>query len=127
MSTYKVATGFNVALGSLTVIVPQCRNGEVRALRTYSDTSAQERALHCAFVWDVLGSEAEYQALLTQFGLLDALYSKVTIYTRNEVFDFARYNGIAIRPEIGVDGEWRDFFARGFVVVVKDLEALVEP
>lgn len=127
MSTYRVAEGFNVALGSLAVLDPQPRNGEVKALRTYGDTGAQERAEYCTLIWDVLDTEEAYQAVLTQFGLLDALYANVTVYTRNEVFDFTRYNGIAVRPEIGQDGAWERYFARNFAIYIKDLEALVEP
>lgn len=127
MSTYRVATGHDIALGSLTVLDPQPRGGEVKALRSYGDTGASERALHCTLQWSVLETEAQYQALLTQFGLLDALYSRVTIYTRSPVFDWVRYNGIAVRPEIGVDGEWSRYFARNFTIYVKDLEELAEP
>lgn len=127
MSTYRVSEGHGVALGSLTVLAPQPRNGEIRALRSYGDTGAQDRALHCAFVWDVLESEAAYLAVLAQFGLDDALYANVTIYTRNEVFDWVRYNGIAVQPEIGVDAGWGSYFMRNVVIHVKDLEALVEP
>lgn len=127
MTTYRAAEGHGVALGSLTVISPQPKNGEVRALRSYGDTGAQERALHCAFVWDVLESEAAYLAVLAQFGLDDALYANVTIYTRNEVFTWQRFNGIAIQPEIGQDAGWGNYFMRNVVIVIKDLEALVEP
>lgn len=127
MTTYRVAVGHDIALASLTTINPTPRNGEIRALRTYGDTSALERALHCAFVWDVLETEAAYLAVLAQFGLDDALTSKVTIYTRSEIFDFKRYNGIAIQPEIGQDGAWERYFARNFTIHVKELEALAEP
>jgi hypothetical protein len=127
MSTYRVATGHSVALGSLAVLSPQPRNGEVHSLRTYGDTGAQERAEWCAFVWDVLETEEQYQDILTAFGLLDATTSKVTIYTRSPVFNWVRYNGIAIQPEIGVDGSWDRYFARNFTIHVRNLEALVEP
>jgi hypothetical protein len=127
MSQYMIATGHGVALLDLEVISPQPRDGAIRALRSYGDGGAQERAGHCFLQWNVLETPEQYQQLLDQFGLLDSLYSKVTLYTRNEVFDWTRFNGIAIQPQIAVDGQWARYFARDFVIVVRNLEALVEP
>jgi hypothetical protein len=43
---------------------------------------------------------------------------------RNEVFAFARYNGVAMRPQPGVDLEWDRQFIRNLRLTVRDLAAL---
>jgi hypothetical protein len=127
MTQYMVAVGHDIALASLTVIDPQPRDGAIRALRSYGDGGAQERADHCFLQWNVLETPEQYQDLLTAFGLLDALYSSITLYTKNEVFSWQRFNGIAIQPRIGEDGSWSRYFARDFVIAVRNLEPLAEP
>lgn len=129
--TYRVGIGHDIALASLTTLEPQPRNGEVKeAERTYSDGGVGNKGLTCAFVWDAFESPEQYQAILEAFGLLDAdtgdlsTTTDVTIYTRNEVWDWARYNGTAILPELGRDGEWRDYFPRNFRIIIRDLEQI---
>lgn len=122
MSAYLIALGHNVALLDMDAIDPQPRNGEVIAtIRSYSDGGARDTVLHCAPTWDVLETPEQYQALLEQFGLLDATTALVTFYTRTETFAWNRYNGTAIQPELGKDGGWANFFPRNFTIYIRDL------
>jgi hypothetical protein len=93
--------------------------------RTFAaDSSVYDEAKWVELVWDFVENPTDYAALLTLFGVNSVLYANVTVYVRNELFAFARYNGIAVRPQPGVDMEWSQFFVRNLKILVKDLAAL---
>lgn len=87
-----------------------------------ADGSIVEEGLYLELEWGVLESAADYLTLLTAFGLHDALTNEITIYARDARFVNVRYNGIAVRPELGRDARW-DMFPRGVTILVKNLEA----
>jgi hypothetical protein len=127
MSSYRIAVGWNVALGSLTVIDPQPRNGEVMPVeRTYSDGGARDEGLYAKPTWDMFSTDEEFAAVLAQFGLDAADEVKVTYYGRNEVFSWARYNGVAVVPRVGQDGDRSQFFLRGYSILIKQLVEIEE-
>lgn len=124
MSTYRVADGHDVALGSLTVIDPQPRSDGIQVTRRLFAASGAviEQGKYVELRWDALLSVSEYQTVLSAFGVQSALTNDVTVYVRDEAFDFVRMNGTAIRPRPGSDVFWR-FFPRRIVILVRDLEA----
>lgn len=125
MSDYRVADGSNVALGSLTVLSPQPRSTGIQYTRREyaADGTPILEGAYINLIWDVLGSVAQYQALLTTFGLLNTTTNAVTVYIRNENFDYVRKNGVAIKPQIGEGVEWSNYFPRSLTILVRNLEA----
>ena len=125
---YRVMTGHDVPLVDLQPLVAQGRSDGVRATsRTYgADGSLYEEGLYVELEFSVLADAAEYLALLTQFGLDAALTQPVTLLAFDPFFRPARYNGTAVRPEIGPEGSWRNYFLRAVTILVRDLEPLEE-
>lgn len=124
MSTYRVADGFNVALGSLTVLTPQPRSeGLQYARRTYGGSGAvYDEGPFVELQWDVLEDATEYQAIVdTIFGVSRPLTNAITIYLRNQYYAWVRMNGIAVSPENVRDLHWRQFFPRDLTIIVKGL------
>lgn len=118
MTLYKVATGHDVALVSMTDIAPQPAMPAAiqTAERSYGLTGATfDNGKFVEYIWTVLGGVTAYQTILTAFGVASVLYADVTVYVRDETFTWARYNGVAHRPQPGSDLEWR----RGFPVNVR--------
>lgn len=126
MSEYKVAAGHGVALVSLALIVPQPTSGGIKATqRTYGTSGrVHEMGPYAELVWSVIETPAEYATLLAQFGLTSALNANVTVYIRNSAFTYARYNAVAVRPQLGTDGNWENYFFRGVTIVLRNLVAL---
>ena len=127
MTDYRVADGWNVAVGSLTVLNPQpMSTGMQPSRRTYAVSGAvAEEAPFIELEWSMVETPTQYIAILTYFGLqgLPPTYTNdVTIYLRNDLFSYQRYNGTAVRPEIGRDAKWSDYFPRDVKILVKNLE-----
>lgn len=119
---YKIGSGHNVALMSLTDIDPQPRSPGVRATRrTYSASGlVYDQALYLVLEWTTIGSASDYQTLLAALGLDSLLSANVTIYARDDQFSWTRYNGRIVRPMPGDGVDW-DIFPRNVRVMVKDL------
>lgn len=128
MPNYKVATGHGVALVSLNDMNPQPRtDATVRpVVRNESASGAiQEIGKYIELLWSMIETETQYTTLLAQFGLsATVLTNQVTIYVPNEVYTFARYNGIARFPQQGVDIRRSDYFIRDLRIIVNRLTAL---
>lgn len=124
-TVYKVATGHDIALGSLTAIDPQPRTkGLQYARRSYAASGIVIDEL--AFVeleWSMIETETQYLALLTQFGLNAATSANVSIYVQDETYQWILRNGKAIRPLIGSDGARENFFIRDITILVNNLSA----
>lgn len=103
MSTYRVATGHDVVLGSLTVLDPQPDPGTLiqATRRSYAaDGTPTDQGRYIELPWSALEDGTAYTDLLTDFGLSASTSSAlVTVYIRDETFSFVRMNGTAIRPE----------------------------
>ena len=121
---YLAATGWNVALISLVALDPQPRTDITTqpVQRNYSASRAvHEIGLYINLQWSMIESSAQYQALLDQLGLGEALTNQVTIYVPDFEYVFTRYNGIAIRPQQGVHVRRGDYFIRDLVIPIIDL------
>ncbi len=127
MSTYRVATGFDIGLGSLTVLDPQPGPGTAiqTTRRSYGgDGTVFDEGRYVELPWSALVDAAAYQALLTLFGLSASVENAdVTVYVRDETYAFIRMNGIAVRPEPGKEVQWGDVQSRplNISILVKDL------
>lgn len=126
MTNYKVSSlGYDIPLISLNNIVPQPRTeGLQYTRRTFGASGVvRDQAPYIEFLFTGM-VESDYLALITQFGLSSSVNSNgVTIYIANDDLNtWTRYNGKAMRPEIGKDGSRRNFFVRDIVMLVKNLE-----
>lgn len=125
MSDYRVADGFNIPYASMTVLVPQPSSVGLQHTRQSfaADGTPINEGLFAEVVWNVLGTKSQYQSILNSFGLFNAYFNDVTVYIRDDRFDYGRYNGRAIKPlpENGV--QWRRPFPRNITILVRDLVA----
>lgn len=118
--SYAVAPGHNVALNDLVAV--RCRNGELRvSARRYGIGGLEDVGLYSAPVFDVIRNYAAYQTELTKFGLWTVTSAPVTWYTQNDLYEWRRYNGTAIRPQPVEDGRLERYFLRQFVIMVREL------
>lgn len=122
-SAYKVKTGFDQAAIDLVLMTPQPRSeGVLKVRRTYAASGAViEEGSYIELVWDLVGGIAAFQTLLGQFGLGVALTSEVTIYVPEVYYAYNRFNGIAVRPELGRDVSRNNYFIRNITILVRDL------
>lgn len=120
--SYMIAEGHGVALMSLADIDPQPASAGAKATRrTYSaDGAVHDEGLYIALEWSVVESATALDDLFDQFGLDSATTAAVTIYCPNQLHAFTRYNGTAVRPEVGRN----NYFLRDIVIIVKELTAL---
>ena len=121
-SDYRVAAGSNVALAGLTVLNPQPSSQGVQATRRVdvADGSLYLQGLFCEFVWNVLDDGTQVRDIFLRFGLLTVRSGPVTIYTRDDIYNKHRYNGLAVRPPIN----WQNYFPRDMTILVKNLVEL---
>lgn len=125
---YRIAAGSSVALGSLYVFgsgsppsMPQPTSEGIKATRRdYSSDGTEiiEQGLYVELVWSVLKDKTMVQAIFAQCGLSSANIAAVTVYCRNDLYDYHRYNGIAVRPL----PTWSQSRPRNVVLLVRDLE-----
>ena len=123
MSDYRVATGSDISLGSLTVLSPQPRSDGVKYTRTTHGATGivYREGPYLELEWSVLGSATAYQTLLGTFGLSSAQSALVTVYARDERFTYTRWNGRAVLPLPGAGVDWA-IFPRGIRILIRDLE-----
>ena len=122
---YLIATGHDVVLGSLAALAPQpATAGMQHGRRTHAlSGDVIDELPFVEFRYNTL-SVAQYQSLLTQFGLTSATTAEVTVYIQDEDYNWVQRNGIAVKPQIGNDGQRRGWLLKDFVVVVHSLRAL---
>lgn len=72
--------------------------------------------------WDAL-TEEEYQAILTQSGLASDKTAVVSANGPDDNYEEIIRNGIAVKPQIGSDGQRDNMFLRNFALIVKQLRA----
>lgn len=127
-SDYRISsTGHGVALWSLTVCPIQPTAEAVQATRrTFAATGRPyDEGLYVEWVWSVIETPSQLLTVLGYFGMggLPITYTKeVTIYTRNELYSYIRYNGLAVFPQLGRDLRWKNFFPRDLTMLIRDLE-----
>jgi hypothetical protein len=124
MTTYKVADGWNVALISLNELTPQPSSTGIQPTRRIHTASGDvyDDGEYVVFNYNVLESAAQYLTVLTAFGLNNALTNQVTVYVRDDTWAWTRKNGVAVRPEMGKEARWSNFFARNITILIRDLE-----
>lgn len=123
---YRIAAGHDVALVSLTVLSPQPRSEGVKVIeRTYGlSGSVHEHGLYIELNYDYLATPTDYQVLLALMGVNTVLYAPVTLYAWRKDYDYQRYNGIAVRPQIGQEAAYSRHRIRGVTFLIKNLTAL---
>jgi hypothetical protein len=122
MSHYRVSTLPSQPLVNLGLIVPQPKSDGIQyARREFVAGGLLVR--EGAFIrlrWDVLRDGVLYRDLLNQFGLLTDTTRYLTVYVRDENWNWVRCNGRAVKPV----QRWERFFPRGIEILVRGLEVL---
>jgi hypothetical protein len=122
--TYKVADEYDVALLSLVDLDPQPMSEGIKPTRRTHAASSDvfDDGEYVELEWNVMESVTQYQSVLTAFGLNNALTNAVTVYVRDDTWTFVRKNGVAVRPEMGKESRWSNFFPRNITILIRDLE-----
>lgn len=122
MTNYAVKPGLNQPLVDLINITPQpASNGVEYIVRDLGiDGSVSEQGLFIELRWGIL-SIPKYTTLLGQFGLSSANTAEVTVYAPGPDYGFVRYNGLAVRPEMGRDIQRPGYFLHDIRILIKFL------
>ncbi len=120
---YSVHTGLNTPLVSLTLFSPQPTCEALLYTRTtpLGDRSVWNEGPYLPFVWTVLKSVAQYQAILTLVGLASADLAQVTVTGPDERFNIVRYNATVALP---VDLRRQNFRLRNLQLIFTDLQQI---
>lgn len=127
MSTYRVKTGHDQTLVSLTVLDPQPddrHGGGIQYTRTTraADGSLIKEGPFFPFTWKELEA-ADFATILSLFGVNAADNANVTVYVRDvNLSNWIRMNGIAQRPLPGETVTW-DIRPKDLTIMVTDLVA----
>jgi hypothetical protein len=107
-------------------VTPAPRTAGVQVTRRNHSVSGgvEDAFLYVEMLWSSVGSESEFQSILTQFGVLAADENEVTVMCRDATLQWKRYNGTAVRPQMGTDVRHERYFVRDLVILVKFLEEL---
>jgi hypothetical protein len=125
-SNYKIAQGHDVLTSSLQLFTPQPRSAGLKYTRvTYlgGGTSYAEGA-YVELQWSALDDVNAYIGILTKVGVYNAHSQSVTIWARDENWEYARFNGLALKPLLGADASW-EYFPRDVTMLIKNLDRLV--
>lgn len=119
-SDYRVKTGINQTLVSLTKLSPQPASAGVKATRRVplANGSVLDQGLFVEWDYSVVEDATQLLAILTPLGLHTAKFAPVTIYTRDDLYTYQRYNGVAVRPA----ASWENFYARNVTILIRNLE-----
>jgi len=119
-SDYRAKTGINQTLVSLTRLPTQPTSMGVVATRRVAmgDGSVLDQGLYVEWVYNVIEDATQLLAILTPLGLHTAKSAAVTIYTRDDLYAYKRYNGVAVRPA----PSWQNYFPRNVVIMIRNLE-----
>jgi len=113
MSSYRVKTGSDQALGTLTVLSPQPdeeHGGGIQYTRIgrSADGSIYPQGAYFPFTWEAL-TAAQLATILGLFGVGSADSAAVTVYVRDETLaTWVRKNGVAQRPFPGDTIRWNN-------------------
>lgn len=122
---YLLTTGHDETLDAADALVPQPRTIGLQYTRRLYPLSGNliDEAPFVEFLYSMIESITQYQAILTQYGLLTAKTALVSVQIQDENYDDAVFNGVAVKPQIGVDGQREDYFLRNFTLLVHSLRA----
>lgn len=120
--TYQVADGADNEAG-FSDVSPQPKSEGIKPTRrTYgADGTVIDEGKYVELEFNMLASQSAYDSLLTQFGIDGTLTNVVTVSVRDETWAFVNKNGTAVRPEMGRDARWNNFFPRDIVILIRDL------
>jgi hypothetical protein len=122
LDSYLVGDGHNRPLNELTALTPQPSSAGVRVTRrSHAPEPLVDEFKYIEFVYSALGSVTEFQAVLNQWGVLSSMQNEVTFTAKDETLAWTRFNGTAVRPQMGSDVQWSRYFPRDVVVLVKEL------
>lgn len=116
--------GHDIALVSLLPIYGSPRaDPAAPTQREYSVTGKPaDSGFYTCFHWDFVDSETDYSTIITSFGFaVDPDINDVTVYVRNHRFEWIRFNGSAIYPQMGQDVKYENFFIRNLSLYVVNL------
>lgn len=117
---YAVKPGQNVALASLVALNPQptCEGLLYTRTSALGDRSVWKEGPYLPFVWTVLKSVAQYQAILTSCGLASADLALVTVTGPDARYNIVRYNATVALP---ADLRRQNFRLRNLQLMFTDL------
>lgn len=82
-----------------------------------------DEGLYYPLIWPLFDTKEDYQAILTQSGLLVATTSLVSVQIEDENFEPIIRNATAVKPQIGTDGQRNDMFLQNFTILLIKLQA----
>ena len=123
---YRIAVGHDVAWDDMDVMLQQPFAGPVAPVERHYGIGAAhyDDGLFLVFRFDHIETASLYVALLEQFGLNSSNYADVCFYAKNDRLYWRHYNGVAHRPEPGVDARWNNFFWRDIEIYITDMEEI---
>lgn len=124
-SNYKIAQGHDVLAASLQLFSPQPRSPGLKYTRvTYLGGGLVfTEGAYVELQWSALEDVNVYTGILTQAGIYNSTWQDVTIWARDETWQYARYNGLALRPLLGSDASW-EYFPRDITMLIKNLDRI---
>jgi hypothetical protein len=122
-SNYKIAIGHNIVLAALQPFNPQPRSPGMKYTRvTYlGGGNPYVEGAYIELMWSALDDKNVYNTILTLAGVHDSLWQDVTLYARDDEWNYGVFNGSAHRPFIGSDANW-EYFPRDITMLIKNLE-----
>lgn len=124
---YKVALTYNNTSG-LEAVVPQpaslgCQYPEYPIFGNSKQGTIGNK--FTIWRWNSI-SKADFIALLQQLGLLlpETQSVEVTIFTKNDLIYFRKFNGILQRPNAGIDYKEQGKFITDLSITINDLEQI---
>jgi hypothetical protein len=125
MADYRVAVGHDQPLIDLVRIQPQPFSDGVQVTRRTSsgNGTVHDQGLYLELVWPLFETDEQYRGVLGLFGLNAAQVRDVTVFVRDDRWLYGRFNGLAVRPQMGVDARWR-YFPTAITIRVRNLKEL---
>lgn len=122
MTSYRVADGHDVALGSLTVLDPQPASPGLQYVQeAWGGSGPYRQGPYWVFSWNNV-DESTLRSILTAFGLDAAETNDVTAYGQDDRFNWVRKNGTAYRSVPGAGIDRRPLRFPSLEIVIVNLE-----
>ena len=119
MSEYAIKLGWNQTLTTADRLSLQPYSPGIKASRRtlMGDGSILDQGLYAEWIYTVIESSAQLLEVLTPMGLQSAKSNRVTVYTRDDLYVYHTYNGVAQRPPAA----WENYFARDVTILICNL------
>lgn len=124
MPLHKVGIGHDVAEVSLSTLTPQPKGDPLApTVRNYAPGGAfHEQGQYTCHHYDFLEDADQFEDVLNEYGLISDDRQDITFMAYSERMVWTRYNGTAIRPEMGQDVKFTNFFIRDVAIYIVDVE-----